>query len=234
MLLNLIISGDFMSVITYILSALIVVFFVLPFHEWAHGFVAYKLGDRTAKQSGRLTLNPLAHIDPFGSMLLLLIGFGWAKPVPVDSRYFKNPKVGMSITALAGPVANLLAAVVSGLIMNGILVAAGNIMVYSMYTSSGSGILIYVLDFFMFLMTINISLAVFNLIPIPPLDGSKILMGFLPDSAVNWLYQHEQFFSIALFIIVMAGGFRGGLISNIQNLLFNGINWLTSLPFAAF
>ncbi len=234
MLLNLIFSGDFMSVITYILSALIVVFFVLPFHEWAHGFVAYKLGDRTAKQSGRLTLNPLAHIDPFGSMLLLLIGFGWAKPVPVDSRYFKNPKVGMSITALAGPVANLLAAVVSGLIMNGILAAAGNIMVYSMYTSSGSGILIYVLDFFMFLMTINISLAVFNLIPIPPLDGSKILMGFLPDSAVNWLYQHEQFFSIALFIIVMAGGFRGGLISNIQNLLFNGINWLTSLPFAAF
>ena len=224
MLLNLIFSGDFMSVITYILSALIVVFFVLPFHEWAHGFVAYKLGDRTAKQSGRLTLNPLAHIDPFGSMLLLLIGFGWAKPVPVDSRYFKNPKVGMSITALAGPVANLLAAVVSGLIMNGILAAAGNIMVYSMYTSSGSGILIYVLDFFMFLMTINISLAVFNLIPIPPLDGIGI----------SWLYQHEQFFSIALFIIVMAGGFRGGLISNIQNLLFNGINWLTSLPFAAF
>ena len=77
MLLNLIFSGDFMSVITYILSALIVVFFVLPFHEWAHGFVAYKLGDRTAKQSGRLTLNPLAHIDPFGSMLLLLIGFEW-------------------------------------------------------------------------------------------------------------------------------------------------------------
>ena len=175
MLLNLIFSGDFMSVITYILSALIVVFFVLPFHEWAHGFVAYKLGDRTAKQSGRLTLNPLAHIDPFGSMLLLLIGFGWAKPVPVDSRYFKNPKVGMSITALAGPVANLLAAVVSGLIMNGILAAAGNIMVYSMYTSSGSGILIYVLDFFMFLMTINIVLPCLTLYRFRLLTAQKYL-----------------------------------------------------------
>ncbi len=234
MLLSMFLSGniDLVSVIVYILSTLLVVFFVLPFHEWAHGFVAYKLGDKTAKINGRLTLNPLAHIDPMGAMLLLLIGFGWAKPVPVDPRYFKNEKVGMALTALAGPMANLIAALLSGFAMNGILaaVSAGHFVSVENFSSSNS-FWIYVIRFFMYLMIINIGLAVFNFIPIPPLDGSKIMMAFLPDKAVNWLYQHEQIFSIALFVLVMAGGLNGGIITKIQDALFDGIYWLTALPF---
>lgn len=230
-------SIDIMTVIIYILSTLVVVFLVLPFHEWAHGFVAYKLGDNTAKIRGRLTLNPLAHIDPFGSMLLLLIGFGWAKPVPVEPRNFKNEKQGMAITALAGPAANLLAAMVAGLLMHtliAILTAAGVVVSVGsvFYISAGGSFWAYVIRFFMYLMLINISLAVFNFIPIPPLDGSKILMAFLPDSAVDWLYAHEQIFSIGLFILVMAGGLRGGIITAIQSTLYNFIDWLTALPFS--
>ena len=120
MLISMIQSGNvnIFSVIVYIISSLMVIFLVMPLHEWAHGFVAYKLGYRTAKYQGRLTLNPLAHIDYMGAAMILLIGFGWAKPVPVDSRYFKKPKRDMALTALAGPVSNLLAAIVAGLLMN--------------------------------------------------------------------------------------------------------------------
>ena len=122
MLINLIRNGSGIgSVIMYILSTLLTIFLVLPLHECAHGFVAHKLGDDTAKREGRLTLNPLAHIDYMGSLLMLLVGFGWAKPVPVNPRNFKNPKVGMAITALAGPVSNLLAAVIFGLCYNTIV-----------------------------------------------------------------------------------------------------------------
>ncbi len=241
MFLSMLLSGniDFMSAVIYISSTLLVIFLVLPFHEWAHGFMAYKLGDNTAKLSGRLTLNPLAHIDPFGSLLLLLIGFGWAKPVPVDARNFKNPKVGMAITAFAGPVANLIAAIGAGLVMHLIMLilSLNNIAAYdgnSFQLYGGSEVWMYVIRFFVYLITINTSLAVFNFIPIPPLDGSKILMGFLPDRAVNWIYANEQIFSIGLFVLVMAGGLNGGLISMIQNFIFGGIYWLTSIPFRLF
>ena len=106
-------SVDPLSVIIQILATLVIVFLALPLHELAHGWVAYKLGDPTAKYEGRLTLNPLASIDPMGAMFLLLFGIGWAKPVPIDSRYFKNPRSGVALTSLAGPAANLLASYVS-------------------------------------------------------------------------------------------------------------------------
>lgn len=109
---------NFTSALAGILACLLIIFLVLPFHEWAHGFAAYKLGDKTAKYSGRLSFNPLTHIDPMGALCLLLFNFGWAKPVPVDPRYFKNPKAGMAIVALAGPMANLVAAVAGGLLLN--------------------------------------------------------------------------------------------------------------------
>ncbi len=226
MLISLLRSGqaNLMTVIMYILSILLTVFLVLPLHECAHGFVAHKLGDDTAKRQGRLTLNPLAHIDYMGAALMLLIGFGWAKPVPVDARKFKDPKKGMALTALAGPVSNLLAAVVAGLILNGL-----EAMVYNGVMPINT-VVTYVYLFFYFLISVNIGLAVFNFIPVPPLDGSKILMAFLPDKALYWIAQREQMISMGLFVVIMMGGFNG-VLSRVDGLLYDVIIWLTNLPF---
>ena len=227
MLLSLLRSGNIVSVIMYILSVLLTIFLVLPLHECAHGLVAYKLGDDTAKRQRRLTLNPLEHIDYLGACLMLIIGFGWAKPVPINPRRFKNPKAGMALTALAGPVSNLLAAVVAGLIRNGLV-----FMIFKEIIPYNSFIY-YVLMFFEFLISVNIGLAVFNFIPIPPLDGSKILMAFLPDKAIVWIEQRIHIISIVLFVIVIMGGLDG-ILGRANNLFYGWISWLTWLPFSLF
>lgn len=248
MLINMIRSGNvnIFSVIVYIISSLMVIFLVMPLHEWAHGFVAYKLGDNTAKYQGRLTLNPLAHIDYMGAAMILLIGFGWAKPVPVDSRYFKKPKRDMALTALAGPVSNLLAAIVAGLLMNlfvliivqikpeyRTLLDHGSVLIFISYLinyGNQFAFMGYVLLFFRYLMVINISLAVFNFIPIPPLDGSKILMAFLPNKWIYMIGQYQAYISMGFFILVMMGAV-GNIISPVQEALSYCIGWLTALPF---
>ena len=218
-------GGSFINVIVYILSTLLTIFLVLPLHECAHGFIAHKLGDDTAKREGRLTLNPLVHIDYIGAALMLLVGFGWAKPVPVNSRYFKDPKKGMALTALAGPVSNLLAAIVAGLIRNGFLaLIAKEVLPWNDF-------MMYVLMFFQFLVYINIGLAVFNFLPVPPLDGSKILMAFLPDKYIFWIAQREQMISVIVFVVVMMGGLNG-ILSVANNVLGGFIDWLTYLPFS--
>ena len=218
-------GGSFINVIVYILSTLLTIFLVLPLHECAHGFIAHKLGDDTAKREGRLTLNPLVHIDYIGAALMLLVGFGWAKPVPVNSRYFKDPKKGMALTALAGPVSNLLAAIVAGLIRNGFLaLIAKEVLPWTDF-------MMYVLMFFQFLVYINIGLAVFNFLPVPPLDGSKILMAFLPDKYIFWIAQREQMISMILFVVIMMGGLNG-ILSVANNVLGGFIDWLTYLPFS--
>ena len=138
-----------------------VLLFALVFHEFAHGWVANKLGDPTAKYAGRLTLNPLVHLDMFGSLMILFVGFGWAKPVPVDSRYLANPRKDMMKIAFAGPAANLLLAFISGILIR---------------TTGYNGAFTTMMIMF---TQINIMLAVFNMIPIPPLDGSQIFSGMM-------------------------------------------------------
>lgn len=232
MLLSLLRSGfngglDFFSVIVYILSSLLTIFLVLPLHECAHGFVANKLGDDTAKRQGRLTLNPLAHIDYIGAALLILVGFGWAKPVPINARRFKNPKAGMAISALAGPVSNLLAAIIAGLIYNGLFaLLLHTVGVMSLVT----GLWKYIFLFLQFFIMINIGLAVFNFIPIPPLDGSKILMAFLPDKLIFKIAQYEQMISIILMIVILMGGLNG-ILNFLDGWLYDLIMMLTKLPF---
>jgi Zn-dependent protease len=212
---------DMASALSQILATLFVIFCILPLHEFAHGWVAYKLGDSTAKYNGRLTLNPIVSIDPIGSFFLLMFGFGWAKPVPVDKRYFKNPKRDMAITALAGPFANFLAALVGGIIYIAILIWL-NITVPK-----------FVHDFFLSYIFINIALAVFNLIPLPPLDGSKILGAFLSNKALYSYYRYQNIIILIAFFVLFSG-FLNTPLAFLENACFNSVIWLAELPFKLF
>tara|TARA_B000000557_G_scaffold219835_1_gene187692 strand:- start:9 stop:635 length:627 start_codon:yes stop_codon:yes gene_type:complete len=163
--------------------------FALCFHEFSHAYVAYLLGDHTAAKRGRLTLNPLAHLDPFGSLMIIFVGFGWAKPVPVDPRYFKNSRIGMMQVAFAGPASNLLLALVGGLIIR-------------YFGSSMSEIIIKVS--FNFTM-INLALCFFNLIPVHPLDGSQIFSGFMIKRNPEIVYKLHQYGPNILFGLILFG-----------------------------
>tara|TARA_Y100001947_G_scaffold76368_1_gene64618 strand:+ start:106 stop:723 length:618 start_codon:yes stop_codon:yes gene_type:complete len=164
-----------------------VLIFALCFHEFAHAWVAYKLGDPTAKQSGRLTLNPLAHLDPMGSLMILIIGFGYAKPVPVDARYLKNPRTDMMKVAFAGPAANLLLAFVGGTIIRAHIVGGSLILMLYLFTQ------------------INIMLAIFNMIPIPPLDGSQIFSGLMVRKNPNLVMKLQMYGPQILFGLILIG-----------------------------
>lgn len=217
---------DFLSALAYVLSATLVIFLVTPLHECAHAFAAYKLGDPTAKNMGRLSLNPFRHIDWIGAALIMAVGFGWASPVPVNSRNFKNPKGGMALTALAGPVSNILAAFVSIF-----LLYLTTFIQHSLAAASSVATLFTVLrQVFFFLARINISLAVFNLIPIPPLDGSRLLTALLPDRIYYKLMAYERYISF-LLIAVVVFGLLDYPLSYLSTVIFKGLSAVAALPF---
>ncbi len=169
----------------------------LTFHEYAHGYVAFRLGDPTAKMAGRLTLNPISHLDPIGTIMLFIVHFGWAKPVPVDPRYFRNPKQDMLWVALAGPATNMVLAFISGILLS--LFVQGGII-------GPSGMFILMLQYS---LIINLALAIFNMLPIPPLDGSKVLRGLLPYSSQHIADQLEMYGPWALMGLIMIGFVTG-------------------------
>ena len=185
-----------LDMILNLCASLFVMFCVLPIHEFAHAFVSTKLGDHTARLSGRLTVNPLAHLDPIGAILILVAGFGYAKPVPVNPRNFKNPKAGMAITAVAGPVSNL--------IMSFLFIVCF-CAVYKFTTPYGNNFPYAIATFFMYAAQINISLAVFNLLPVPPLDGSRILSLLVPNKYYYKLMQYERYIVYAVLLLVVTG-----------------------------
>ena len=198
------------------------VLIALTFHECAHGFIAYKLGDPTAKYLGRLTLNPIKHIDPFGAICMLIAHFGWAKPVPIDPRNFKNPKRDMAISAVAGPVSNLLLGFIGCFIY-----ALTEHFLPPFYEKNLGYYLAFAwINFIYYFGWLNISLAIFNLIPIPPLDGSKILYAFLPPRACNQFRRYEREISVCFMLLILLdsrifGGIFTGFLSMIVSFIFN-------------
>lgn len=176
----------------------------ISMHECAHGYAAYLMGDSTAKYSGRLSLNPLHHLDLMGALCMLLFRFGWAKPVPVDSRNFKNRRLGIVLVSLAGPFANFILGFLFCLIYYAIgsVTSKGFVGPYYMYLKD---ILPFIAQICIYAVYMNVGLMVFNLIPIPPLDGSKILMEFLPPRIKYRVYAYERYFSLILIIFVYAG-----------------------------
>lgn len=212
-------NGEYLLAVISILSSCFVVFCCLPVHELAHGYIAYKLGDDTAKKQGRLTFNPFAHLNPIGTIMIFLFGIGYARPIPVNPNRFKNPKGGMALVAIAGPLSNLLMAFVFNFVY--IALAANFNM---------TGFMGAVMYFFYFAAWVNITLAVFNLFPIPPLDGSKVLAALLPNRIYNKYMMYERYIMIALFVLLFTGvldkpisivsGFFMRLISYLPALIF--------------
>lgn len=188
-------SLDWSVLVPYLIN-LLVAMPCITLHELAHGYVANRLGDPTAKERGRLTLNPLKHVDPLGLVLMVTLGFGWAKPVPVDMRNFKNPKAGMALTALAGPLMNFLLTILV-LFIGGLLYRSG----FAFGSTAGNYIFIVIV----YIAIRSTMLGLFNLIPIPPLDGSKALFSLLPDKAYYTILRYERYCMILIFALSYLG-----------------------------
>ncbi len=183
---------------------LIAILIALSFHEFAHGFVAKKFGDPTAENQGRLTLNPIAHLDLLGSLLFLFVGFGWGKPVPIDPRYFRHPKRDTALVSLAGPASNFLLAAVSFILLT-LLVPHAAVSVDQLLSLSGQGsvVLVFFRSLLASLIFINLGLMSFNLLPVAPLDGSKIVQAFIPlrfDDAYDTFMRWGPYILLGLFL----------------------------------
>lgn len=220
------------------------VLLALSVHECAHGWMSYKLGDPTARNFGRLTLNPVKHIDPMGLLCMIFVGFGWAKPVPVNARYYKKPRRDMALVAAAGPISNLIMSVI------GLLLVFISYLIYQtvssdpvsfnilfVYANAGiapstdeTSIKVMYLIFLLLVRfaRLNIGLAVFNLLPIPPLDGSRIAFIFLPVKFYFGIMRYERYIQIAMFALLFLGAFDG-ILADLSYYLLVGILYLIQL-----
>lgn len=225
-------SSDIQDVVYKLLISLIISLVALPIHEYAHGYAAYRMGDNTAYRQGRLTLNPLVHIDPLGTLALVLFGFGWAKPVQINPLNFENPKKGMMLSALAGPLSNVGLAFISMVFYK--------LSYIPVYMGISGAFIMTVQTFLLYMISINITLAVFNFIPIPPFDGSRIATYFLPQRIYFKIMQYENIIFIGLLIILWLGILDGPIsfvstsVTGILDFITRPIDWLTAVLAARF
>lgn len=219
-----ILSGEFdiVDLIIYISSIAFVVFCATPLHEFAHALIAVKLGDDTPRLRGRLTINPMAHIDMRGALMIFLFGFGYAKPVEVRMRRFKKPKRDMALVALAGPVCNILQSLVLLFMYNAL---------YYFGSANDNVLMTYMGMFFFYAAVINVNLAVFNLLPIPPLDGSRLVTALLPSKYYYKIMQYERYIMIGLFVLLFTGILSTPL-SMLSGAVITLLDAVASIPFA--
>ncbi|MBQ8605617.1 MAG: site-2 protease family protein [Clostridia bacterium] len=219
------ILNNLMSLLQDALYLLPISLLSLTVHEFAHGYTAYKLGDPTAKEQGRLTFNPIKHIDPIGFIMMVIFRVGYAKPVPVNPLYFKKPKLGMLITAAAGPLSNLAIAVFCSFFS--VLFA-----VLSVELPTNAALDVVFTVFFLTTL-LNLSLFVFNLIPVHPFDGSRILGYFLPNSYHNFIHKYGTYIYIAFFVFLIATDYVETVISTVQIFLYNCLMLIWYVPVSA-
>ncbi len=209
-----------MSTIFELMLLIPVLLFSLSLHEFSHGYVSYKLGDPTPKNQGRLTLNPLAHLDPMGSIVLLITRrFGWAKPVPINPNYYKNPRKGIMLVSLAGPFANFFLAVVFALTAR-IFVFFSSSGLYQLQQSGYGNLVQTIFVFFQLAVSINLALGFFNLLPVPPLDGSKILRGVLPRNFDKYLRKLEGPYGMVLLLVLAYTGILWSIIGPLVRTMY--------------
>ncbi len=200
-----------------------VIIISLCFHETAHAFVAYKLGDPTAKNLGRVSMNPLKHLDIIGTICMIFFKFGWAKPVPINARYFRNPKRDMALSAVAGPISNLI------LCFIGLILFAISQEIY--YTAKDASAMFIITTFFYLFYYLNLHLALFNLIPVPPLDGSRLAFIFLPDKLYWGVMKYERIIMLVMMVALYLG-FITGPLNFVSNAIMNGLEHILGLlPF---
>ena len=214
-------SMDWGALISFLTSA-VVALLCITVHEVAHGFVAWRLGDPTAKNMGRLTLNPIPHIDLIGLLMMVTVHVGWAKPVPVDMRYFKNPKRDMALTALAGPASNFIMALVTLFIASAVY-----------HVAPVNQATVHLLMFLCYTVALSVGLGLFNLLPIPPLDGSKIFFSLFPDRIYIRILRNERFIMLAVLLLVWSGLLSGPL-SMAMSWVVQGLCAITQFPFQIF
>ena len=202
MLFDILSGGNIADIIVSLVFSMPIIMLALSLHETAHGYVAYKCGDNTAYNLGRLTLNPLKHIDPIGFLCMFILGFGWAKPVPINTRNFRNPKRGMALSALAGPAANAILGLISAVLF-GFFSALQIYLAYNGATQFVFTCLGYTCDLFCLSALYNFLFMAFNLIPIPPFDGSRVALAFLPPKTYFGLMKYERQIMIGLLIALM-------------------------------
>lgn len=229
MLLSILEGGlpSFPELLLILFTYAVLIFVTMPVHELAHAWAADRLGDDTPRLNGRLTMNPLRHLDPIGTVMLVFVGFGYAKPVPVNPLRFKNPRGGMALTALAGPLSNVLMAVVAVGIFRVLTLFGGGVTIEDGRIYVGTSWLGYAyIALIGVFASVNLVLAVFNLLPIPPLDGSRVLGLVLPD---RWLYLFERYYQVimlALFAVLFMGWLDVPLAY-----LRHGLGFLICTPF---